>query len=319
MEKHQRPTPNPIAERFKFNSRNRQPGESISTYMSKLRRLTEYCEYGAVLDDMLRDRLVCGVRHERIQQKLLSEDKLTLKKATQITQSMESAVAQASEIQSYQSQQQTEEKVHRIAANQRTQNQNNNQNQSNQSSAECFRCGASKHNPERCPFKDKECFFCHNKGHTVPTCRKKAKKDQQIRKLDDERVKPSAATEEEFNNDLDFDYLFMYKLGLRREAPVVVKFKVNGQDLPMEVGTGASVSVMSHRVMKSILDESWPLRPSQAQLRTYSGEIIKPLGIVDVEVRYQGQRKMLPLVIIPSDGPTLVGRNWLKEIVTSYQ
>ena len=44
MEKHQRPTPNPIAERFKFNSRNRQPGESISTYMSVLRQLTEYCE-----------------------------------------------------------------------------------------------------------------------------------------------------------------------------------------------------------------------------------------------------------------------------------
>ena len=143
---------------------------------------------------------------------------------------------------------------------------------------------------------------------------KKAKKDQQVRKLDDERVKPSAATDEEFNNDLDFDYQSMYKLGLCHEAPVVVKVKVNRQDLPMEVDTGASVSVISHRVMKSILDESWPLRPSQAQLCTYSGEIIKPLGIVDVEVSYQGQRKMLPLVITPSNGPTLLGHNWLKEV-----
>ena len=66
--------------------------------MSELRWLTKYCEYGAVLDDMLCDCLVCGVRHECIQQKLLSEGKLTLKKAIQIAQSMESAIAQVSEI-----------------------------------------------------------------------------------------------------------------------------------------------------------------------------------------------------------------------------
>ena len=111
----------------------------------------------------------------------------------------------------------------------------------------------------------------------------------------------------------------MYKLGLCCKAPVVVKVKVNRQDLPMEVDTGALVSVMSHHVMKSILDENWPLRPSQAQLRTYSGEIIKPLGIVDVEVSYQGQRKMLLFVIIPSDGPTLLGCNWLKEVQLDWK
>ena len=52
---------------------------------------------------MLCDRLVCGVMHERIQQRLLSEgEDLTFEKATNIALSMESAIAQATEIQLYQ-------------------------------------------------------------------------------------------------------------------------------------------------------------------------------------------------------------------------
>ena len=38
----------------------------------------------------------------------------------------------------------------------------------------CFRCG-SRHNPSTCPFKEKNCFFCRNKGHTVRMCRKKSR------------------------------------------------------------------------------------------------------------------------------------------------
>ncbi len=100
---HRCPEPNPIAERFKFNSRNRLPDESIADCVAELRRLTEYCEFGQALSDMLRDRLVCGINHERIQQKLLSEGAgLTLDKAIQISQSMESAIVQSTEIRSFQ-------------------------------------------------------------------------------------------------------------------------------------------------------------------------------------------------------------------------
>ena len=38
-----------IVSRFKFNSRSQQPGESIATYGSELRKLSEYCEYGETL------------------------------------------------------------------------------------------------------------------------------------------------------------------------------------------------------------------------------------------------------------------------------
>ena len=50
MYKHQNPKPNPISERFKFNSHSRQPKESISAYMAVLRKLTEFCDYREAVD-----------------------------------------------------------------------------------------------------------------------------------------------------------------------------------------------------------------------------------------------------------------------------
>ena len=87
----------------KLNSHPKQPKESISEYLAELRRLTEFCDYGEALEDMLRDRLVCGVNHERIQKRLLREDpSLALQKVLDISLALESAINQASIIQGHQ-------------------------------------------------------------------------------------------------------------------------------------------------------------------------------------------------------------------------
>ena len=91
MANHENPNRNPIAERFVFNMRNRKLGESISRYMAELRRSSQHCKYGDSLESMLGDRLVCGVNHDRMQQRLLSEGaNLTLQKAMHISLSLES-------------------------------------------------------------------------------------------------------------------------------------------------------------------------------------------------------------------------------------
>ena len=66
MSAHKRPTPNPIVERLRCNTRNRESTESVAPYVAELRTLTEHCDYGESLDSMLRDRLVCGINDERI-------------------------------------------------------------------------------------------------------------------------------------------------------------------------------------------------------------------------------------------------------------
>ena len=59
--------------------------------MAELRKLAEHSDFGAVLSDMLRDRLVCGIRQKSTQRRLLCESDLTYDKALETAQAAESA------------------------------------------------------------------------------------------------------------------------------------------------------------------------------------------------------------------------------------
>ena len=54
-----------VVHRFNFNTRLRKPSESIADYIAALRELAMNCNFGSkeLLEEMLRDRLVCGVNH----------------------------------------------------------------------------------------------------------------------------------------------------------------------------------------------------------------------------------------------------------------
>ncbi len=59
--------------------------------MAVLRVLAEHCSYGASLNDMLRDRIVCGINHDKIQQRLLAEKDLSCAKTLELANSIEAA------------------------------------------------------------------------------------------------------------------------------------------------------------------------------------------------------------------------------------
>ena len=170
MEDHENPRRNPVAERFKFNMRNRKADESVSAYVAELRRLSQYCEYGNSLDSMLRDRLVCGINHDRTQQRLLSEGAtLTLQKALDISLSLESAIQQSAIIHN-----DLRPKQEVVANVEKKPN----------STSKCYRCDGQL-SAKVCPFIEKQCFYCKNKGHTLKVCRKKVKRDS-LKRLTEE-------------------------------------------------------------------------------------------------------------------------------------
>ena len=85
------PKPSIIVQHCKYNTRYRQLGESITKFVAELRQIAQFCGYEGVLEDMLRDRLVCGVNNTRIQKSLLTETDPPFKKAFEITQAIEMA------------------------------------------------------------------------------------------------------------------------------------------------------------------------------------------------------------------------------------
>ena len=132
---HYNPNPSQITERFKFNSRIRRQGENIATFVADLRRLTEHCGYGSTLDEMIRDRFVCGINDARIQRRLLSEPALTLQKAIELAQTMEAAERDALELQKTRT---PNAPVHSVAQSSQTPQP---LRQSHKKLSPCYRCG----------------------------------------------------------------------------------------------------------------------------------------------------------------------------------
>jgi hypothetical protein len=165
VQQHQHRKPSAIVQRFKFNTRFRKPGESIVSYVAELRSLSEHCDFKSTLEEMLRDRLVCGINDKQIQRerRLLAESSPDFKKAMKIATSMETAVKNARDL------------THQMAnanintGKPATLHRVDNQRQGNQpwSKSEC----EGKLDPQQCKFRDAECFLCHKKGHIARKCR----------------------------------------------------------------------------------------------------------------------------------------------------
>eukprot|EP00731_Ephydatia_muelleri_P008853 Em0004g1191a len=74
------------------------PPSSLGQFVTELRRLSQYCEFGGSLDEMLRDRLVCELRDIRVQCRLFAEPKLTFTKAFELAQAAELAEKRSQDI-----------------------------------------------------------------------------------------------------------------------------------------------------------------------------------------------------------------------------
>ena len=78
------PRENVIMERHKFNTRNQKEGESFQSFVADLRILANTCEYGISKDELIRDKIVCGVSSRHVRKQLLKERELTLDRAIDI-------------------------------------------------------------------------------------------------------------------------------------------------------------------------------------------------------------------------------------------
>ena len=288
LKKHYEPSKVVIAERFHFHRREQQAEESIAEFLAALRRLATHCQFGDHLEDSLRDRLVCGLRSESIQKKLLSEVDLTLQRALEIVQGMESA--------------------------ERALKQENWEVPANNVVLKCHRCGKSNHKPSDCRFLQATCHSCGKKGHISPVCPSASQDRKYSRGRDRRRQKTNWL---ETDSPADESNLPIYSVRTRTR-PISVELEVNGKTLTMEVDTGAAVSIISQKVQEKLLPNV-EVRPSRVLLRTYTGQHMSVVGEITVEVKYAEQAASLVLIVVKGEGPSLFGRNWFDHITLDWK
>ena len=175
---------------------------------------------------------------------------------------------------------------------------------SKQGKRPCYHCGG-KHSPNDCRFKDQQCNKCSKRGHIAKMChsdngtnsRKATKKVQYVANG------ATVYSHDSFVNNDDICLLTIHSKS--SDSKIIIHPVLNGKQVPMEVDTGATKTVMSEHTWKSLGKPK--LNSCDLILKTYSGKTLKVKGIATVEVSFNQQTASLPVVILEGNGPTLFG------------
>ena len=167
------PQKNTPFERYRFNRRCQEAGESYDQYRTALRKLAANCDFGSITpDELLRDRLVFGVRDSKIRERLLREPALTLKRTDEICRSAESTVSQLKLVEDGQGASISAvttppSHVQKHSTSVGTSSQWNVQH--------CPNCGKQHDTRQResCPALGKTCRKCGKRNHFAFKCRSK--------------------------------------------------------------------------------------------------------------------------------------------------
>ena len=316
LTEHYSPKPTEVMQRFRFNSRSRKEGESVADYVAELRKLAEFCNFGASLNKMPRDRLVWGIKDPHTQKKLLAEHNLTLASTIQIAQGAETAEKNLREMSAGENLKDKEGvKVVKKTA-------------SGPSEGQCHRCDKTGHSGTDCPYKDYVCRSCRRVGHLQKVCRsaggranpREFQLSAKPRKHRDKIGVSQIQDSQESDSEEEANLWLVEEVGeVNRvyQPPITVLVRIDGISVAMELDTGASVSLISESQYRQL----WGgrrLSTSYIQLQTYSKEPLIVLGTIEVTVEYESQKVTLPLVVVKGGGPILFGRNWLRAIKLNW-
>ena len=342
MEAHYNPKKSEAVQRYKFNSRVRHSGESVSTYIAELKKLAIHCGFNDenTLKCMLCDRLVCGINDSRMQHRLLAEPDLDYDKAFKIVLAMESAAENTSSLEKTASQATggSDNSVHRVGRSKRPSKSHGDSSKHQEPSQDssCYRCGG-KHRSSECRFKTATCRYCSKLGHIARVCRTRLrtqKKKQPSPDTNHLSVDDSAESSDHETLHLSVDEnqpalsplppaeYPLFQVSGKSSPPMMITVSVHGKDLLMEVDTGAALSVISKSTYLSTWSDKTerpPLKHSNIKLTTYSGESLGVCGSTDVSVIYKQQSKKLSLQVLSNEGPSLLGRDWLKHLVLDWK
>ena len=250
-----------------------------------------------------------------MQKRLLSEADLTFAKALELAQSMKLANKNSKAL-----------KGTELAVRKLSHAPHQGAHQTSSPSNPCYRCGRTNHDVTTCCFATVTCHHCGKKGHIATVCKSKKQNSQsrtgsrrpphRARWVDVGGADTNEVPRMHAHKQREQEDLQLYTVGKKSSRPIVVEPQVNGRALPMEIDTGAAVS------LKRVQTQEYPsamLRPNDVTLRTYTDKRMDVLGEMLVEVVYENQRKTLPLRVVAGAGPSLFGRNWLEHLTINWR
>ena len=184
-----------------------------------------------------------------------------------------------------------------------------------------YRCEKGPHPPDECRYKDSVCHKCHKVGHISPVCR------SHTHTLSKACGKAQAATKrpntqrgntkwihniEKHEKDDDDDFVIgtLHALDKSTES-IWVEPEV--EPLNMELDTGSTYSILPYASYKERFREI-PMKDTTVRMKTYTGQKLVPVGVMNVNVSYGSQTQKLDWYIVPEGKQILFGCECLHNI-----
>ena len=248
-------------ERYRFNRRMQEAGESYDQYSTALRKIAAGCEFTDITpDEILRDRLVFGIRDNKVRERLLRESALTLDKTNEICHAAESMNVQMKMVE-----EDTETKVNVVSS------QDKFQKAMSDKAKECWNCGRrhEHHQKELCPAYGKVCRKCKKLNHFAVKCRSAKNKDVKALEEDGEETFPVQVA----TVSLDDAQLVTLKL----ESGKCIRFQPD---------TGAQCNVLPVDMYRKATGDHnlTNVLPAETRITAYGGHALPVVGQVLLHV-----------------------------------
>lgn len=260
---------NTTYERYVFNNKHQKFSESVDAYVTKLRKLSLTCEFGELADQMIRDRLVCGIKDNAVRKKLLQEADLSLQRCVDICRAAEKT---ATHIKSMNLQ----DEVNALNKPYRKPLKTNTPHKEQRKGGKPHHAGGKPHHTrktlcsfcgyqhprekEACPAHGKVCANCGNKNHFKSVCRQPEKRVHLLEDCD--------------STTSDYEILSVEQTsGKEHPKKFFVRMKINDKSKleKFQIDCGATYNVLS----KDIIPGNIKIQRGQHTLRVYNGQEMK--------------------------------------------
>lgn len=283
LEEYFKPAKNTIYERYVFGRCKQEDGESIDSFITRLREKAGTCEYGQLKDEMIRDKIVLGISDEGTRRRLLREKTLTLVSAIETCRAAEQTDRRMKMIVSTDATSHADA-VHAVAKQRFRPNKSKPSNSppSVTDAEMCRYCGYThRKGRQHCAAFGKACKLCGTQNHFAKMCMKSKRNDKKLHCVEE-------LSDSDSNNDVD---IYMHEsIGAvqAKGKKWFVTLQINQKSQQCQLDSGATCDVMSY-TDKMKLAPNTALKPSKTRLKLYSGDMLTSMGIFETESVIKGQ------------------------------
>ena len=280
-------------ERYRFYARAQEAGESFDKFVTELRQLSSTCDFENITkEQILRDKILFGIREEKVRGRLLRVSDLSLKQTLEICRAAEVSEAQLKAVgDKALPVNAVRFKINDQRHTKKTEHKPVTTTGAGKSGKSCGNCGMS-HEPKACPAFGKVCHHCGKENHFTRVCRQKLQKT-----TGKQQYKKAHFIEE----DAPVYCVTDGKLGKR--GIVTLQVDVN-RFVQFHVDTGAECNVLPlHIYCKATGDHNLTqVVPNNSSIILYGGARKQIVGNAKVPVKHKGFECFLNCRIVDDEG-----------------